>query len=46
MTFTHHVFQHGGHRHGGHLVTNQIRVDRLVGNPSHVPAGQLWGTTK
>ncbi|MET7780538.1 hypothetical protein [Streptomyces sp. NPDC005388] len=48
MTFTHNAFQHSGHRHGGHrnMVPNQIRVDRLMGNPSHVPAGQLWGTTK
>ncbi|WP_406434385.1 hypothetical protein OHA59_46180 [Streptomyces sp. NBC_01589] len=46
MTFTHRAsFQHGDHGHG-HLVPNQIRVDRLMGNPSHVPASQLWGTTK
>ncbi|MFE4960125.1 hypothetical protein ACFRCW_40715 [Streptomyces sp. NPDC056653] len=53
MTFTHnavkhHGYWHGGHAHGGHrtAVPNQIRVDRLMGNPSHVPDSQLWGTTK
>ncbi|MFJ9915092.1 hypothetical protein [Actinacidiphila glaucinigra] len=53
MTFTHNAFQRGGHTHAGHrhsghcaAVHNQIWVERLMGNPSHVPAGQLWGTTK
>lgn len=50
MTFTHRPSRHGGHghEHGGRraAVPAQIRVDRLMGNPSHVPAIQLWGTTK
>ncbi|MEV5150183.1 hypothetical protein AB0L14_39050 [Streptomyces sp. NPDC052727] len=34
-------------RHAHHsAVPAQIRVARLMGNPSHVPDGQLWGTTK
>ncbi|MEU6345704.1 hypothetical protein ABZ883_32660 [Streptomyces sp. NPDC046977] len=38
----------GSHGHRGHrtAVPLQIQVARLMGNPSHVPAGQLWGTTK
>ncbi|MEV6180524.1 hypothetical protein [Streptomyces sp. NPDC052015] len=48
MTFTHSAF--GGHddRHGGHQaeVPTQIRVARLMGNPTHVPDSQLWGVTK
>ncbi|MFI6359045.1 hypothetical protein ACIBJF_42110 [Streptomyces sp. NPDC050743] len=43
MTFTHSAYRHGGHRTA---VPMQIRVARLIGNPSHVPASQLWGTTK
>ncbi|WP_406274805.1 hypothetical protein OH779_40195 [Actinacidiphila glaucinigra] len=48
MTFTHDSYRHGGYRHGGHrtAVPMQIRVARLMGNPTHVPASQLWGTTK
>ncbi|MFF3561343.1 hypothetical protein ACFYXS_15005 [Streptomyces sp. NPDC002574] len=52
MTVTRGGHQHHGHGHGhahhGHrtAVPLQIRVTRLMGNPSHVPAGQLWGTTK
>ncbi|MGI5519192.1 hypothetical protein [Streptomyces sp. CA-106131] len=43
MTFTHSADGNGGHRTA---VPMQIRVARLMGNPSHVPAGQLWGVTK
>lgn len=41
MTFTHDSYRHGGYRHGGHrtAVPMQIRVARLMGNPTHV-AGQ------
>ncbi|MGW5479524.1 hypothetical protein [Streptomyces sp. NPDC004008] len=48
MTFTNSWFQHGGHKRDGHrtAVPAQIRVARLMGNPSHVPDSQLWGTTK
>ncbi|MGW2936541.1 hypothetical protein ACWDA7_32870 [Streptomyces sp. NPDC001156] len=48
MTFTHSSFRHGSHERGDRrtAVPSQIRVDRLMGNPSHVPDGQLWGTTK
>lgn len=42
MTFTH----SDEHWNGGHrtAVPMQIQVARLAGNPSHVPANQLWGT--
>ncbi|MGW3882801.1 hypothetical protein ACWEC4_22170 [Streptomyces sp. NPDC005055] len=43
MTITRSAYKHGGHRT---TVPMQIRVTRLMGNPSHVPASQLWGTTK
>ncbi|MFJ8361755.1 hypothetical protein [Streptomyces sp. NPDC093984] len=47
MTFRHGSYEHGGHWRDGHrTVPTQIRVARLMGNPSHVPASQLWGTTK
>jgi hypothetical protein len=48
MTLTHSSHERGGHRDEGHRteVPLQIRVARLMGNPSHVPASQLWGTTK
>lgn len=48
MTITHSAYKHSGYNHGSHrtAVPMQIRVDRLMGNPSHVPASQLWGTTK
>ncbi|MET8767211.1 hypothetical protein [Streptomyces sp. NPDC004658] len=48
MTFTHASPRHGGSGERDHraCVPGQIRVARLMGNPSHVPAGQLWGTTK
>ncbi|MEV5150195.1 hypothetical protein AB0L14_39125 [Streptomyces sp. NPDC052727] len=48
MTFTHDSPDHGRSRGRDHRTTvpGQIRVARLMGNPSHVPAAQLWGTTK
>jgi hypothetical protein len=48
MTITDSSHHHGGYRHGSHrtAVPMQIRVTKLMGNPSHVPASQLWGTTK
>ncbi|WP_028801090.1 hypothetical protein [Streptomyces sp. 142MFCol3.1] len=48
MTFTHNSPDHCDYRDGGRPTTvpAQIRVARLVGNPTHVPASQLWGTTK
>ncbi|WP_031027388.1 hypothetical protein [Streptomyces sp. NRRL WC-3725] len=48
MTFTHASPRHGhsGDRAHRSTVPGQIRVARLMGNPSHVPAGQLWGTMK
>ncbi|MFG2358660.1 hypothetical protein [Streptomyces sp. NPDC048521] len=51
MTFHHDSYAHTGWRMGrsGHhrtAVPSQIRVARLMGNPSHVPDSQLWGTTK
>lgn len=48
MTFARASHQHDGYWRDGHrsVVPTQIRVERLMGNPTHVPAGQLWGTTK
>ncbi|MEW2514643.1 hypothetical protein [Streptomyces sp. NPDC046870] len=49
MTFTHDSpdrRSHLGDRGHRASVPGQIRVARLMGNPDHVPAGQLWGTTK
>jgi hypothetical protein len=43
MTATHSNSTHSRHRT---TVPMQIRVTRLMGNPHHVPASQLWGTTK
>ncbi|MGW1049078.1 hypothetical protein ACWD4N_02620 [Streptomyces sp. NPDC002586] len=39
---------HSGSTRSRHQTTApmQIRVTRLTGSPYHVPAGQLWGTTK
>lgn len=53
MTVSHGSDERDSNRHAAYqqdgaepTVPMQIRVARLTGNPDHVPANQLWGTTK